>query len=71
MYNSTFEALFLTLKCTQIDFLWTQTVAPHPGICMAAHRRFRSAYAEYLTNRIKPRIVHKSSNAIRHTIFLQ
>ena len=27
MYNSTFEALFLTSKCMQSDFLWTQTVA--------------------------------------------
>ena len=46
-YNSTFEALFLTSKCTQSHFLWTQTVAPHPGFSLAAQRRFRSAYADY------------------------
>ena len=37
MYNNTFEALFLTSTCLQSDFLCTQTVAPHLGLCMAAH----------------------------------
>ena len=41
MYNNTFEALFLTSKCTKRDFLWTQTVAPHRGFCKAAQRRYR------------------------------
>ena len=43
-----FEALFLTSKRTQNEFLWTQTVAPHRGFCMAAQRRyrFRSACAD-------------------------
>ena len=41
MYNYTFEALFLTSKCTQSDFLWMQTVAPHPGFSKAAQRRIR------------------------------
>ena len=36
MYNNTFEALFLTSKCTKRGFLWTQTVAPHRGFCKAA-----------------------------------
>ena len=45
--NVTFEALFLMSKCTQSDVLWTQTVAPHRGFCMAAQRRFRSTYADY------------------------
>ena len=41
MYNNTFEALFLTSKCTKRGFLWTQTVAPHHGFCKAAYRRYR------------------------------
>ena len=41
MYYITFESLFLTSKCTQSDFLWTQTVAPHRGFCMAAQKRYR------------------------------
>ena len=41
MYNNTFEALFLTSKCTKRGFLWTQTVAPHRGFCKAAQRRYR------------------------------
>ena len=41
MYNNTFEALFLTSKCTKRGFLWTQTVAPHHGFCKAAQRRYR------------------------------
>ena len=45
MYNNTFEALFLTSKRTQSDFLWTQTVAPHRGFCMAAQRRYRFRFA--------------------------
>ena len=69
VYNITFEALFLMSKCTQSDFLWMQTVAPHRGFYMAAQRSFRSAYADYSTNRTKPRIVHQSSNALCHTIF--
>ena len=36
MYNNTFEAPFLTSKCTKMGFLWTQTVAPHCGFCKAA-----------------------------------
>ena len=40
MYNNTFEALFLTSKCTQSGFLWTQTVAPHRGFCMAAQSSY-------------------------------
>ena len=47
LYNITFEALFLMSKCTQSDFLWTQTVAPHHAFSMAAQRRFRSAYSDY------------------------
>ena len=46
MYNSTFEAVFLMSKCTQSDFLWTQTVTRHPGFCMATQRRFRTTYAD-------------------------
>ena len=54
MYNNTFEAVFLTRNvCTESDFLWAQTVAPHPGFCMAAQRRFRSAYADS-TSQIVP-----------------
>ena len=41
MYNNTFEALFLTSKCTKRGFRWTQTVAPHRGFCKAAQRRYR------------------------------
>ena len=46
MYNSTFEALFPKYRPTQRDFLWTQTVAPNPGFCMAAQKRFRPAHAD-------------------------
>ena len=61
MYNNTFEALFLTSKCTKSGFLWTQTVAPHRGFCKAAQRRYRmfSTWADSSSqNRTKLRIFH-------------
>ena len=61
MYNNTFEALFLTSKCTKKGFLWTQTVAPHRGFCKAAQRRYRifSTWADSTSqNRTKLRIFH-------------
>ena len=61
MYNNTFEALFLTSKCTKKGFLWTQTVAPHRGFCKAAQRRYRifSTWAASTSqNRTKLRIFH-------------
>ena len=61
MYNNTFEALFLTSKCTKRGFLWTQTVAPHRGFCKAAQRRYRifSTWADSSSqNRTKLRIFH-------------
>ena len=61
MYNNTFEALFLTSKCTKRGFLWTQIVAPHRGFCKAAQRRYRifSTWADSSSqNRTKLRIFH-------------
>ena len=61
MYNNTFEALFLTSKCTKRGFLWTQTVVPHRGFCKAAQRRYRifSTWADSSSqNRTKLRIFH-------------
>ena len=61
MYNNTFEAPFLSSKCTKRGFLWTQTVAPHRGFCKAAQRRYRifSTWADYSSqNRTKLRIFH-------------
>ena len=61
MYNNTFEALFLTSKCTKRGFLWTQTVAPHRGFCKAAQRRYRifSTWADSSSqNRTKLIIFH-------------
>ena len=61
MYNNTFEALFLTSKCTKRGFLWTQTVAPHRGFFKAAQRRYRifSTWADSSSqNRTELRIFH-------------
>ena len=61
VYNNTFEALFLTSKCTKRGFLWTQTVAPHRGFCKATQRRYRifSTWADPSSqNRTKLRIFH-------------
>ena len=61
MYNNTFEAIFLTSKCTKRGFLWTQTVAPHRGFCKPAQRRYRifCTWADSSSqNRTKLRIFH-------------
>ena len=43
MYNNTFEALFLTSKCTKRGFLWTQTVAAGANITAVSVRPHRGA----------------------------
>ena len=48
----TFEALFLTSKCTKRGFLLTQTVAPHRGFCKAAHRRYRITTTRWWKNKV-------------------
>ena len=61
MYNNTFEALFLTSKCTKGGFLWTQTVAPHRCFSKAAQRSYRifSTWVDSSSqNRTKLRLFH-------------
>ena len=76
MYNNTFEALFLTLKCTKRGFLWTQTVAPHRGFCKAAQRRYRifSAWADsskemkIMKNKIAPNCEYFTNHLMQYVL---
>ena len=73
MCNNTFEALFLTSKCSHSGFVWTQTVAPHRSFCMAAQRRysrFRSAWADS-SSRIAPNCEYFNNHLMQYVPVLR
>ena len=70
MYNNTFDALFLTSKCTKRGFLWTQTVAPHRGFCKAAQRRYRifSTWADSIVHKIAPNCEYFTNRLMQYVL---